>query len=464
MQYIQQRLVSLFLFMKNVKPMSRLINYLKRVPEDRKFLVFREKSYTFGELVKLCDDFSLEYPYLSGKNCALISADRESLALFLPVIDSVCQSLLLQPFEVDVAHLEFYQAADIDYVIRLSRFEIESVISTKIESNASIIRGKNYLIPTSGTTGSPKLASYTLEALVSTAKKDVDRGQNFIWGLTYDVNRFAGLQVYIQSIASGSVLVVPPFSLSTAELVSFFSEESVNSLSATPSFWRKILMDPSHTKLCFNRITLGGEIANQSILNALSQSFPSSEIVHIYASTEAGVGFTVKDRREGFPESYLGSNSHIKCKLKIENGILWIKSLNGCTKLLKGNLELDSGGFVNTGDMVKLCDGRVYFLGRYSGAINVGGNKVMPEKVESILEKHSLILMAKVFPKKSPVLGALVACEIVLVENLENIPLKVLKKEIVAYCRSKLEAFEVPALLKVVDAIQTNSTGKKVRS
>ncbi|MDN3683971.1 hypothetical protein QW180_08500 [Vibrio sinaloensis] len=42
---------------------------------------------------------------------------------------------------------------------------------------------------------------------------------------------------------------------------------------------------------------------------------------------------------------------------------------------------MNDDGFINTGDMVKLDNDRVlFFLGRESGSINVGGNKVMPEK------------------------------------------------------------------------------------
>ena len=37
----------------------------------------------------------------------------------------------------------------------------------------------------------------------------------------------------------------------------------------------------------------------------LSKRFPEARITHIYASTEAGVGFAVKDQKAGFPASFL---------------------------------------------------------------------------------------------------------------------------------------------------------------
>ena len=60
-----------------------------------------------------------------------------------------------------------------------------------------------------------------------------------------------------------------------------------------------------------DRITLGGEIATQTTIDNLRRSFKSAKIVHIYASTEAGVGFTVRDERAGFPVEYLEHDAKV---------------------------------------------------------------------------------------------------------------------------------------------------------
>ena len=67
----------------------------------------------------------------------------------------------------------------------------------------------------------------------------------------------------------------------------------------------------------FKRITLGGEIADQAILSSLRKVFTSSKISHIYASTEAGVGFSVQDSLAGFPLEYLKSTNQLGIELKI---------------------------------------------------------------------------------------------------------------------------------------------------
>ncbi|MEH6456381.1 MAG: AMP-binding protein [Cocleimonas sp.] len=445
---------------------NRIINHLVKIPRDRVFIALQDDIYTFEDIHSLCSEFKTDYPEIIDKNCAIISEDRESLAIYLPAIDNLCKTIFLQPDDIKTREREFYHSANIEIVIKLGNGKVLSVdnIACNVTQQIAETKCNDYILATSGTTGEPKLASYTLSSLIATANKNIDRGTEFIWGLSYDINRFAGLQVYLQSIISGSSLVIPSRTGSMDSLVNGYTEKSVNCLSATPSFWRKMLMAPHHKNIPLKQITLGGEISNQNILTALSNSYPEANIIHIYASTEAGVGFAVKDKKEGFPLDYIDGSINQKCQLKIKDNVLWIKSNHGCTNFIKGNLDVDNNGYINTGDLIKIKNDRVLFLGRESGSINVGGNKVMPEKVESVLEDSNHVHMAKVFAKNNSVLGSLVSAEIVLTDSGKALTNKEMKAEVIAFCRKRLESFEIPALLKRVDMIQTNATGKKIRN
>ncbi len=46
--------------------------------------------------------------------------------------------------------------------------------------------------------------------------------------------------------------------------------------------------------------------------------------------------------------------------------------------------------------MVELRDGRYHFVGRREGVINVGGQKVHPEEVEAVINRHPGVRMARV--------------------------------------------------------------------
>ncbi|MBR7889317.1 AMP-binding protein [Marinomonas sp. A79] len=441
---------------------SKLLDYIKLIPSDRFFLKTDGKNVTYMQLYKFTSDFIEEYSCLKGKNCALISQDRFSLALYLPAVDYLASSVFLQANDLDSSVVNnFYEKAGIEFIVTISKnnkIDIKSITSLKSYNIAN-----GWLMATSGTTGSPKLVSYTLDRLISTAQKNIKRGADYNWGLCYDLNRFAGLQVYLQVVVAGSTLTISENDHSIHDMVNVFSINEVNAISATPSFWQKVLMSENSSQLQLTKITLGGEISTQSILDALAYQYKGATITHIYASTEAGVGFAVKDKRSGFPVGYLTENNGLDISIKIIDKELWIKSLRSNTQLLEGNLEVDEQGYVNTGDLVESIQDRVVFLGRSSGAINVGGNKVMPEKIEVVINENDIVSYSRVFGKSNSMIGSIVCAEIVLTAAGKSLDKKEVKKTIISQCKNELETYEVPVLLKFVDSIAINSTGKLIR-
>ena len=249
-------------------------------------------------------------------------------------------------------------------------------ISTTKEKPPSAGILTEWILPTSGTTRTPKLVAHTLKSLARTVKRDRKVGANLRWGLLYDLNRFAGIQVYLQAILGGASLILPRAGAPLEEILTYFAASDCNALSATPTFWRKILMTPGCKKLPLRLISLGGEIADQSILSALASAYPGARVTHIYASTEAGVGFSVTDGLEGFPSAFLkGVLPGVALRISQDN-ILELKTVTSKQYYLTEDDSLsDASGFINTGDRVRIDYDRVYFLGRDSGAINVGATR-----------------------------------------------------------------------------------------
>jgi acyl-CoA synthetase (AMP-forming)/AMP-acid ligase II len=230
-------------------------------------------------------------------------------------------------------------------------------------------------------------------------------------------------------------------------------------LSATPTLWRRLLMMPGHDRLALRQITLGGEIADQPTLNALRLTFPAARLSHIYASTEAGVGFSVTDGLAGFPSSYLDKPPG-NVRLKIIDGILWLRPpfLSPTTK--PATVVVDAEGYINSGDQVALAGDRGLFLGRESGLINIGGVKVYPETVEAVIKTVPGVALVQVSAKRSPVTGALVVAEVQLTAGAEA---EATRRLIQEACRGQLVREASPAIIRFVDGFATNAAGKLVR-
>jgi len=260
----------------------------------------------------------------------------------------------------------------------------------------------------------------------------------------------------LQSLISGSNLCTVDLSSDISSQIDTLSKNEVNALSATPTLWRKMLFSHKIKNLSLRQITLGGEIADQRLINALVKLFFSANIIHIYASTEAGVGFSIKDRLEGFPLSWL-NNDKIPFKLRInKEGCLCIMP-----RLLPDGEEIksrtDKDGYLNTGDVVEARNGRVIFLGRSSGAINVGGNKVHPEYIENIIRKTEEVQNVIVKGKKSSIMGQIVEATILTELNVDK---KILKKKILANCQSNLKKWQTPGIITFTDSLKENYNGK----
>ena len=315
----------------------------------------------------------------------------------------------------------------------------------------------DWTLATSGTTGMPKLIGHSLTSLMRTTK--IGNERTWRWGQLFDMCRFAGVQVFLQGLLGGTALLLPPPSWSLDKRLTFLRENDCEALSATPTLWRKILMTIGASPWPLRQITLGGEIADASTLKALEARFPKTRIAHVYASTEAGVGFSVTDGLPGFPLSYLTTPD--RAHMKLVDGRLFLAS-HGMRFPSSSQLPVDADGFIDTGDVVQIVGDRCLFLGRANGAINVGGNKLFPEEVESVLLELEEISLARVFAKSNPIMGQIVVAEIVLKDR--TCEPRSIRQLATSHCAERLERWKVPAMLQIKDSLENNASGKLNRT
>lgn len=440
-----------------------ILDYIKDVPENRKAFISKDKTITYKNIFDIFDKNSEKIKSLKDL-CVVINAqNRVDFALLVSLLDNHVKRIVFIAQDIDESLLKkYYEETSANCEVFLNDEELQiKNICNNIEKLKNIVETQ-WILPTSGTTSIPKLVAHTFSSLIKTAKRNIEKGAGFIWALTFDIYRFSGIQVFLQSLSGGSTLVIPESNFSMKSTIDLFLENSCNIISATPSFYRKALMSQSFSSLNLKRITLGGEISDENILKALKSIFHDAKIRHIYASTEVGVVFSVSDEKAGFPLSYISDGIN-NVFLKIdENDLLWIKPKEKIQNYLSLESMYDESGFINTGDIVKVKKNRVYFKGRESGAINVGGNKVQPEEIESILLSSKLVKEAHVYAKNSPILGSLVCADIVVFNDI--LDEKAIKKDIINYCNEHLARFKVPALLKIVDSIELTQNGKLKRN
>ncbi len=313
----------------------------------------------------------------------------------------------------------------------------------------------------SGSTGRPKPVRHSWDSLLHTVGRVRSRAAQS-WLLTYRAHLYAGLQVFLHCLLNQWALVIPDALMPVNDLVSFMRKAQVRSVSATPSYWRRMVAFSNREALAsvsIEQITLGGEVADQRVLESLKDLYPTARIVHIYATTELGRCFSVDDARPGFPARFLDSPPDQGVELKIVDGELHVRSRNA---MLSSTGEVAAAtSWIPTGDLVE-CDGeRCLFIGRMNDLINVGGEKVQPLRVEHVIQRIPGVRDARVFARSSSLVGQMVACEFVAEPGFEPGEVKARIEQI---CRERLTAAARPRFVEAVPQISLSSAGKKCRN
>jgi acyl-CoA synthetase (AMP-forming)/AMP-acid ligase II len=283
---------------------------------------------------------------------------------------------------------------------------------------------------TSGTTGEPKEIIHSYDILVKNIKIKDDL-KNTVWGLTYDWTKIAGSQVILQSYLNGGK-IVNLFKKSYSEIINLITEYGITHISATPTFYR-LLGNVVFENV--NQVTLGGEVVDANLITHIEKIFPNAKITNIYALTEFGTLFTSS-------KDYFEFSEKISIFVKIENNNIFIKQNNE---------------WIDTGDVIEwLGETKFKIIGRETNMINVGGVKVNPIKVEEIINELDYVSNSIVYGKENSVMGMIVAADVVLTNN---ITVKQIKNDLI----EKLNQYEIPLKINIVDTIKINSNGKLIR-
>ncbi len=409
---------------------------------------------------------------LRGRSVLIATGAQLPAVLALLALDGVARRLLLCPPDIDPGHLPaILRDGEVDAIVTDGAGPADGP-----ELGAAVVRcdpqprfayphaapccATEWVLFTSGTTGRPKLVVHSLASLAGTPGPAMQTGP--LWGTFYDVRRYGGLSILLRALRGGS-LVLSQAGEPPGEFLSRLGAAGVSHLTGTPSHWRRALMLPHIAAIAPGYVRLSGEIADQPILDHLRARFPAARLVHAFATTEAGLAFEVHDGAAGFPPSLLDTPGPVD--LRLVDGALQIRSPRTAKRYLGAAPPLrDPDGWVDTGDVVQFADGqgRARFAGRRGGVINVGGQKLYPEEVEAVINRHPDVRLSRVHPRRSPITGAVVAAEVVLHAAAAG-RFETVRAEILAGCRAALPAFKVPASLRQVAALPIAASGKLLR-
>ncbi|HTQ39539.1 MAG TPA: class I adenylate-forming enzyme family protein [Pirellulales bacterium] len=441
--------------------------------KDRAALVTLYARWSWNDMAQLTAGAVQELSALRGQRVAVVHRGDGPTWAALAALDELrADVFLLNPMLSRAAQR---QLAD--------EFSLAAIVSTanavngerqvhEIQpfENAAAGSGQSTVtILTSGTSGRPKAVRHHWGSLCRPVRLTAAQ-QPPVWLQTYLPNLYAGVQVSLQCLLNGGMLVCPDPAADVDQIIEMMLQERVAFASATPSYWRRLLLFGNAQKLRsvpLKQITLGGEVVDQQVLDLLKATFPQARIAHIYATSELGRCFSVTDGQAGFPARWIGSVTTDGVELKIEEDELLARSPNvmlGYDRLSVPS-DINAGSapanaWIATGDLVRRIGDRCVFVGRSSDMINVGGNKVYPQEVEPVLRAVPGVADVRVYAAQSSLVGQLVAAQVVAARAEEA---DAVKDRVIETAARTLAPHQRPRLIDMVARIELSDAGKMVR-
>ncbi|GAA1651509.1 hypothetical protein GCM10009744_49040 [Kribbella alba] len=403
---------------------------------DDNRVVVGGKTLTWRTLHKL--------PQLPSPAAVLVDNGADALAAVRHHAVHGTELLVATSSRVDLGMRE--ELGESGFAVVIANGDEHSVTPAKLKRVEE--SGRVWLL-TSGSTGRPKRIGHTLESLTTVRGQQQPR----TWLVPYSPGTYAWWQVITISLtqADQGLVVIEPSELDTWPTIA--AEHGVTAASGTPTFWRQTIYRDSEAlaKVPLEQITLGGEPVDQAILDRLHEIFPQARISWIYASSEVGASIVVHDGKAGFPKAWLDRDPDPESErpiLHVDGDELVISSPHH-----GAGLE----GAHRTGDRVEFVDDRVLITGRLdSDEINVGGSKVSAGMVRNVLMAHPAVAWARVFARKAPLVGRMVAAEVVADPELGPIT----DADLVQWCTTRLPDYGVPRRIRFLDEIPQKETLK----
>ena len=416
--------------------------YLK-IKETLNFIKNEIKS---GEVVAILSDYSFE-------SVALFFALYENKNIIAPIISNAQEEINLKLKEsfcdkaIEICGREFN-------VKELNPSGTHQILSNLKKSGRA-----GLTLFSSGSTGKPKAMIHDLDALIDLYKNKKQKRMNMLVFLMFD--HIGGINTMLNILSTGATMIIPQ-NRNADDVCKLINEYKIAVLPASPTFLNLILIGKSYEKYdlsSLRMITYGTETMPEGLLNRLKSAFTKVKFLQTFGTSETGIAATSSKSSDSTFMKIDDEN----LEYKIVDGELWLKSKTRILGYL--NADMDSftdDGWFKTGDLAQQSeDGFIKIIGRSKEIINVGGQKVLPCEVESVLLEMKEIQDCLVYAEKNAITNQSVCCDVVLKPGVDANGIKILVRK---FCKDKLDNFKIPVKVNVVQKTEFTQRFKKIRT
>jgi acyl-CoA synthetase (AMP-forming)/AMP-acid ligase II len=233
----------------------------------------------------------------------------------------------------------------------------------------------------------------------------------------------------------------------------------VELLPTSPTFLNLLLVSEAwkrHDLTSLRLVTYGTEVMPESTLRKVNEVLPHVTLQQTYGLSELGI-LRSKSRSNDSLFVKIGGGEF---ETRVVEGMLEVKARSAMLGYLNAPSPFTEDGWFRTGDAVEVDGEYLRILGRRSEIINVGGEKVYPAEVESVLQLMEGVVEAAVYGEPSALTGHMVTARVRLSTG-ESLP--EFRRRMRAFCESRLARFKVPQKVVLVEEGLHGERFKKMR-
>lgn len=450
--------------------MTMISSFIEKLSlyKEKIAIIYSERKISYSDLVKNISNFNLKLEKLNVNSGEVVfilgDYSFDSISLFFSL---ALNGNIIVPITSDNEQ-EINERIDVakpDWLFNInSNTEKKIEYSNKLERHHlldSLTESKSsgLILFSSGSTGKPKAMVHNLENLLSNYIDKKGKEMNFLVFLMFD--HIGGLNTLFNCLSMGVIITIPQ-NRNPNDIARLIEKHKINILPSSPTFLN--LMCISNVFDVFDlssirMITYGTEAMPESLLLKLKDKLPRVKFLQTFGTSETGIMKT---------SSMSSSSTFLKFddpnqEFKIVNGELWLRSKTQVLGYINhSNDSFTEDGWFMTGDLVEqTVDGFIKIIGRSKELINVGGEKVLPAEVESVIMELDFIQDCIVKSEKNSITGQMVCADIVLKDGYV---FKDEKLKIKSYCRQRLESYKVPTRIIEIDKVLFTNRFKKDRS
>jgi acyl-coenzyme A synthetase/AMP-(fatty) acid ligase len=432
---------------------------------DKDAIVWRDKVYSYDWLIRRMGKWrqAIRDQNVPRGAVAVLEADfsPNSVALFLCLVDHSC---ILVPLTSAVAAKkeEFIETAqgEIGFAVaendevRIDRLAFEAEHPHYRELRR--LDHPGLVLFSSGSTGKSKAAVHDLVPMLG--KFEMPRNSlRTITFLLYD--HIGGVNTMFYTLSNAGCIVTVQ-DRSPDGVLAAVDRYNVELLPTSPTFINLILLSEAyarHDLSSLKTVTYGTEPMTESTLKRFHKLFPHIRLLQTYGLSELGILRSKSKSSESLWVKVGGD----EFQTRVKDGILQIKAESAMLGYLNAESPFTDDGWFDTGDSV-LTDGEyIKILGRQSEIINVGGEKVYPSEVESVIQEMENVVEVTVYGEKNYITGNIVCARVRLSRPEDQ---KQFSLHMRRHCAQKLENFKVPRKVEISGDKLYSERFKKVRN